>query len=160
MKPLLVLTGWLLCIPAILLGPLVKFFMIDTDRPWVDGVVTNTIRAYAKYDTKSWIRRMISIYKNPDLTLQYLRILFNKQEVEIVGDMVFETHILENMHSVQTDHEHHRKRVAEARTSTKPHSKYGGIIVVDKTVHDGNHRLAAAKEAGQGFIQVELWRSK
>lgn len=151
--------GWLLCIPAILLGPVARKTYDNINKPWVDGLLVNMWRAYAKYDTKSWIRRMIGIYKNPNLTIQYLNILRNKQIVYYCGATVVNTSKLQNMHDTQTDHAHHRERVKCVIEGGKPKSKYGPMIVTDNIVHDGNHRLAAYHEAGNKNIVVELWKS-
>lgn len=151
--------GWVLCIPAILLGPIARATYYNTNRPWVDGLVINIWRAYAKYDTKSWIRRMISIYKNPSLTVQYLKILKNKQIVYYCGATTIKSNILNNMHDTQTDHAHHRQRVDLLRAGKKIKSQYGPMIVVDNIVHDGNHRLSVYKEVGDRNIVVELWKS-
>lgn len=159
MKILLVLIGWLLCVPAILLGPIVKLFPITIDRPWVDGLLLNTLRAYKKYNTRSWIRRMIGIVHNPRITLQYLSILCNKEQVEAIGSKQVYVNVLCRLHDVQTTHKHHKDRVEQARKGNVPDSIFGKIIVVGNKVHDGNHRIEALKEAGYiGPICVEYWR--
>lgn len=160
MKQLLIVIGWVLCIPAIILGPIARLLPIDTKRPWVDGLLINTLRAYKKYDTTSWVRRMKSIYKEPQLTIQYLRLLRRKMEVEFDGYYLFPVGLLSAGHSVQTDHEHHRKRVEDLRRGKTVISNYGSPIVVGSLVHDGNHRLAACREAGVTFMEVAMWRKK
>lgn len=141
------IAGWFLCIPAILLGPLAKLTKADVSRPWVDGLFYNTWRAYKKYDTKSWLRRMISIYHNPNLTIQYWNILTTKKKVVLVGETRLSVDTLRSAHDIQTDHAHHRHRVNQAKSGTIPVSNYGSIIVVGNTVHDGNHRIGALQEA-------------
>lgn len=154
MNTILIIIGWSLCIPAIVFGPIVKLFPSRVNRPWVDGLVKNTLRAYAKYDTKSWIRRMIGIYHNPYLTLQYLTILSNKQEVVCVGVRTHKVKELYQMHDVQTNHGHHQKRINDAKEGVELTSDYGWPIVVGHLMHDGNHRLAAYKEAGAERVKA------
>lgn len=153
----LILLGWVLCIPAILLGPLAKLMPPDMNRPWVDGLMINMWRAYARYNTVSWIRRMIGIYKNPSLTIQYLRILLNKQEVKHIGSRVVKVADLMAFHDVETTHDHHRARVQRAIEGKGLESQFGKMIVVDNLVHDGNHRRAAFIEAKTDSTTVEFW---
>lgn len=155
----LTLLGWGLCAPAILLGPFAKLTSVSVDRPWVDGLFINTWRAYKKYDTKSWIRRMISIYRNPELTLEYLNLLVTKKSVTFVGQETVCVQDLKPCHSVMTAHDHHRQRVADIRSGKIPHSAYGPMLCVDNEVHDGHHRLAAYIEAGNvQFVNVNKWK--
>lgn len=160
---LLILLGWTMCAPAILLGPLARR-TIDAStlqRPWVDGVFKNLWRAYAKYDTTSWYTRMQGIYHNPKLTLQYIKVLWNKQNVSnVVSQSFAKVEDLVASHDVTTHHEHHRNRVLLARSHGYLDSKFGPIIVVGNRVHDGNHRLAAYKEAGVKYIQVHRFYTK
>lgn len=150
--------GWFLCLPAILLGPVAKLTLCDVSRPWVDGLWVNTWRAYKKYNAGSWLRRMISIYKNPDLTTQYLKILLTKKQVKLIGEVLADPVALRPLHDIQTDHGHHRERVKEGRLGKVPSSQFGPIILVGEDVHDGNHRVGALQEAGfSGSVPVLLW---
>lgn len=152
-----ILIGWLLCVPAILLGPLAKLTPVNTNRPWVDGLLVNIWRAYKKYDAKSWVRRMIGIYHNPNITKQYLRILSNRQNVQFIGERELNVELINNFHDVQTDHDHHRYRVLALRAGGKLTSDYGPMVVVGNIVHDGNHRLAALKEVRKPKVKVDYW---
>lgn len=152
------LIGWGLCVPAIFLGPFAKLTSCDTTRPWVDGLFINTWRAYKKYNTKSWIRRMIGIYHNPKLTIQYLSILVAKKKVQKMGIVDITPHKLNRLHDIQTTHKHHRLRIQESQKGKVPSSQFGPIIVVGNHVHDGNHRVGALQEANfSGCIQVVQW---
>lgn len=157
MNSLLIVTGWLLCLPAIILGPVAKLLPINTNRPWIDGLLINTLRAYKKYNAQSWIRRMKSISKNPQITLQYLKILTNKENRQPHGQTELRVAELVQFHDVQTDHFHHRLRVLDYKRGKQPASDFGAIVVVGNTVHDGNHRLAAAREAGIETLIAYKW---
>jgi hypothetical protein len=153
------LIGWSLCLPAIALGPIAKFTTCDTTRPWVDGLFINTWRAYKKYNTKSWIRRMIGIYHNPKLTKQYWAILTTKKNVQPAGIVLTSVYDLNRLHDIQTTHEHHRSRVQEAKKGKVPSSQFGQIVVVGQDVHDGNHRIGALQEANFSEpVPVLQWR--
>lgn len=157
MSTLLIITGWLLCVPAIIFGPAAKLLPLNTDRPWIDGLLINTLRAYKKYNTQAWIRRMKSIAKHPQITLQYLKILTNKEQKQPIGQVELRVAELVQFHDVQTDHQHHRLRVLDYKYGKQPASDFGSIVVVGNTVHDGNHRLAAAREAGVKTITAYKW---
>lgn len=157
-KWILRLVGWLLCVPAILLGPVARLTRSDVSRPWVDGLLHNTWRAYKKYDAGSWLRRMAGIYHNPDLTLQYWAILTTRKNVRLAGEEEARVGTLRPAHDIQTTHAHHRLRVARARRGEVPTSDYGRIIVVGDVVHDGNHRVGALREANYSApVPVMRW---
>jgi hypothetical protein len=127
-------------------------------RPWVDGLFVNTWRAYKKYNTKSWIRRMIGIYHNPNLTAQYWSILTTKKNVLPVGLLAAMPHELKRLHDIQTTHNHHKSRVEECKKGRVPSSQFGPIVVVGNEVHDGNHRIGALQEANfYGYVSVIQW---
>lgn len=152
------LTGWGLCVPAIAFGPIAKLTSCDTMRPWVDGLIVNTWRAYKKYNTKSWLRRMVGIYHNPNLTVQYWSILNTKKTVQSIGLVVATPNQLNRLHDIQTTHEHHRLRVQECKNGEVPSSQFGPIVVVGNEVHDGNHRIGALQEANFcGYVPVMQW---
>lgn len=154
LSPILILLGILLTIPAIVLGPLVKLLPIDVNRPWTDGVFLNTLRAYKKYDTLNWLRRLILVFKKPQVMIDYLTLLTNRQHVTCVSVRTRRIETLIAGHLVQTDHDHHRARVAAYVMNEKVESKYGQMVAVDSVVHDGNHRLAAMQEAGIETCEV------
>jgi hypothetical protein len=152
--------GVLLILPAILLGPLAKLLPINTSRPYVDGVVINCLRAYKKYNTRSWIRRLVFICQNPSVVEQYLKILSTKKAVTACKLRQVKVADLRQLHDVQTTHTHHRKRVADLKAGQGIDSEFGNMIVVDDWVFDGNHRLAAMREANVKYCTVEYYTTK
>lgn len=158
---ILAIIGVFLCIPAILLGPVAKLLPINSDRPWVDGLLINTLRAYKKYNTISWIRRIISICQKPSLTLEYLSLLVNKQSIyNSPVKSVVDVNYLYASHWVETSHKHHRDRVESYKLGKNVTSQFGPIILVGNQVHDGNHRLAAMKEAGVKHVEALIYANK
>jgi hypothetical protein len=155
----LMVLGVALIVPAILFSPIVKLLPIDVKRPWVDGLLINTLRAYKKYNTRSWLRRLAGIFIKPETTLEYLNILLNKQEVRYVGESLVKVDDLQPSHFVQTDHQHHRDRVWSIKDGGQVISEFGDMLAVDNVIHDGNHRLAAYKEAGVEEILLQQWKS-
>lgn len=150
---LLIILGITLCIIPITLSPVLYFLKNESNRPWNDGLIKNTLRAYLRYNAVSWIRRMISICKNPKLTVQYINILLTKKKYDYSATVFVSVKDLIPQHDVQTDHWHHRSRVffyqmgmANQVTSFSPIivSKRNGKLYIE----DGHHRIAAMKEAG------------
>lgn len=160
MSTLTALFGWFMLILAILLGPLAKMLPINPNRPWVDGFLINTLRAYKKYDTQEWLRRMAVMRKHPEIVHQHLKILRNKQEVKSLGPAYALPDKLKLCHYVNTSHSYHRDRVRRLRNNLPITSAYGPIIVVNNVVHDGNHRVKAYLEAKHRAIPVQLWETK
>ena len=151
------IVGILLIVPAIILSYFVPEPKVE--QPWVRGLFKNIWHAYGKYDSRSWVRRLVFAMKNPEIVGQYWGILANKQEVEYVGYIHMGVKALTPMHDVQTDHQHHRRRVAMYRQGHQPASKYGDVVVVDGFIHDGHHRIAALKEAGVSSVLVKYYIS-
>jgi hypothetical protein len=159
MKYFSIALGTFLCLLAIIFQPIAKLTSVDTSRPWVDGLVINVWRAYAKYNTISWITRIIGIFKNPDMTRQYLKILSNKEKISQCETNIVEVEKLIQCHDVQTNHSHHRERVCKLLSGEQIESQFGPIVIVNNIIHDGNHRVAALREANIKTIQVQQWKS-
>lgn len=133
---------------------------MDVNRPWVDGQIVNTFRAIKKYTIKSWLRRLVYIWKNPRVVSQYLKLLTSKESVAGFSHYVtLDPSHLTLGHEVQTTHKHHRERVEKYKKGQKVSSITSGddIIVCDWVVHDGNHRVSAAIEARVTELQVKWY---
>ena len=70
---------------------------------------------------------MIGIYYNPNLTIQYLSILKTKKNVYCLGSAMVNPHALKQLHDIQTNHTHHRVRIAECKNNLIPSSQFGPI---------------------------------
>jgi hypothetical protein len=168
----LIIFGIFLCLMPILLYPVIlvarQFIPSKKTSPWNEGLILNTLHAWLRYDITSWLRRIISICKNPNLTLQYLRILLNKYEIlPQIFTVEMPIELLVPQHSIETSHEHHRKRVEAYKNGNfdceSLHS-YSPIIVVSieglYLIQDGHHRIAAMKEAGLTTVTVLMYKGK
>lgn len=155
----LMIFGFLICIVGILLGPVARLTSMSIERPWVDGFLVNTWRSFKKYTFVSWVRWIVSIYRKPELIVQYLGILFTKKKVVFVGKKKLETQSLLPQHMVFTDHKHHRDRVSDIKKGNLPSSNFGAILIVDNAIHDGHHRIEAFREAGIEEVEVSIWKA-
>ena len=161
-KILLIIFGTLMCALVIFLKPIVYFIPIlaDNTKPWTFGMFLNLLYSAKRYSLHSLFRRIISITKNPNLTLQYLRILLVKN-TNISQPTLCQVNInnLVFQHDVQTDHAHHLQRIEEAKQN-KVLTSFSPIIVVDDKIHDGHHRVDAYKKAGIKQIQCLVYNTK
>lgn len=150
-----VLLGVILILPAILFGNIIKVLPMDVSEnsPWTDGLFKNLMKAYKRYNTKSWVRRLILVFHYPDLSIQYLKILLTNEKISSGVFKVVDINSLIPQHDVQTNHLHHRKRVLNAKNGMILES-FSPIIVVDNIIHDGHHRVMAYKEAGVKQVEV------
>lgn len=156
-NPLLILIGVALVVPAFLASLLIGNNPKVATKTWNNGLFGNVLVAYKRYDYKSWARRMVSVYKNPKIVLQYLDILFQKYEVEYVGKKIVQLSSLEFSHDIQTDHQHHRERVKKYLQGEIVES-FSPIIVLDNKIQDGHHRVAAMQEAGIQTAEVIVYK--
>lgn len=150
--------GVALILPAIVIGWVFKWIpnkYFDNMPPtWTNGLVLNTIIAYRRYSMASWVRRLVLVFIYPSISFQYIKILQTKQSVQGGESRLVRINDLIPQHETQTSHPHHRHRVEQARLG-KVLDSFSPIIVVDNTIHDGHHRIAAYKEAGLGDSAVE-----
>jgi hypothetical protein len=135
-------------------------------KPWTRGLLRNLLYSYQKYDAVSWLRRFKLLKKDPTTTWKYLKILSNKQDIDpypcltqcSIADLI-------PQHGIAKD-QHYKDRIKEYQEYIKLYghipcgwltSGYGHIVVVNNIIHDGHHRIAAAKEAGAKHIFVQKW---
>lgn len=143
-----VILGFILITPAIIYSIIFKTRDKNyTYNTWTHGLFKNVFISYRRYDTKSWARRLLCVFKNPKIVDQYLKILTTKKKVVLVGKVNVNIANLIPSHDVCTDHEHHRNRVRSYKDNIKVDS-FSPIIVVDNVIHDGHHRITAMIEAG------------
>ena len=146
----------LICLPMTILGLLLHPKSGDYSRPWNNGFIRNTLLALRRYPAISWMRRIKGITKNPVLGEQYLKLMFSKFRVHELPDIVtIELNTLIASHDVNTEHPHHRQRVAKLTIGDMSALiSSSRIVVVGRCIQDGHHRIAAAKEAGLKSIEV------
>lgn len=154
-----ILLGWGMCLTTAFIGWFYReTHLVKLDTPWASGLILNVLKAASKYNTKSWLMRCKGIWHNPSLTLQYIKILSNKSP-ELIGPIKAWRSVdsLAPSHDVDTASAYHRKRVADLKAGIEPHSQFGNIVVVNHVIHDGHHRVAAYKEAGMRYIEVQQY---
>lgn len=126
--------------------------------PYTFGFLENLRIAVARYTTRDLLQRMVFIVKKPTLALQYFRVLnrevnvFHCYETSVrVGDLIAS-------HDVLVDHEHHRMRVAIAEFDPYHVAKRaaGPIIVVNRHIMDGHHRVAAILEGAGPDVKIPV----
>lgn len=155
-----IIVGFFLVFPAIVYSLLFPKYKGDVQKiTWTNGLIKNVITAYRRYDTKSWIRRFLSILKNPLLVDQYINILLTKKQVRYLGKLTVNPFDLVPSHDVCVDHNHHRKRVEDYKNNLIVKS-FSPIIVVDMKINDGHHRIAAMKEVGLKEVEVHYYTEK
>jgi hypothetical protein len=122
-------------------------------RPWVRGFLRNLFYSYQKYDHKSWIRRLKLLYKYPETLPKYIKILSNNEQVVCAGKIRINPKILKPQHDIVED-DHFFQRVVDYMNEERVTSDFGDIVIVNNTIHDGHHRVAAAIDAGIKKIEV------
>jgi len=129
----------------------------DDSSPWVRGLFGNILLAAKRYGPKRLLFRLKFIRKNPELALQYFKILSTKADVIYAGDVWIRVKDLVPQHDVFTDSDHHRERVKAAKEGRRLTSDGGPIITVDYKIHDGHHRVAALEEASMEWVLVKKY---
>ena len=150
--------GVLLCLIPILLEPVLFFVRQRDNKPWNKGLIGNIIQAYRRYNTYSWLIRIVAILHNPNVTLQYLRILSTKEKaalVPIAREVLIESLIPQ--HDIYTKTKFHQDRIKAYKENKQVSSDFGPIVVLNSKVQDGHHRLSAMKEAGVKTAWVYDW---
>lgn len=143
------IVGVTLCLPPILLEPILFFVRKRGSEPWNKGFVGNIIQAYRRYNAYSWLCRIVAILHRPHITMQYLKILATK---EVASPMAYYRKVyiddLIPQHDIYENTKYHQDRVQSYKENKQVSSTFGPIVVLNSKVHDGHHRLAAMKAAG------------
>jgi len=128
-------------------------------KPWVNGFIRNLFYSYQKYHYKSWLRRLVLLFKYPETLVKYIKILSNKQEIIGRCDYLVNPTTLMPQHDIVED-EHFKQRVEDYKDDKEVGSDFGDILVVEGTIHDGHHRVAAAIQANIKWIVVSHYFTK